>query len=203
MTLIACLDCDLLQRERAEAGTGVSRCCRCGAVIHRAQRHSMGHALALALACAQLWILANFLPLVTMEIRGDHLTASLPRAAWALYEHDMPELAALVFVTTTLAPALELAAMIYLLLGLRVGIPQSRFALAFRWVQRLRAWGMIDVLMLGILVALVKLSSLARVAPGLGLWSFAALLVLMAALNITFNPREVWRWFDERQPCTP
>jgi paraquat-inducible protein A len=115
----------------------------------------------------------------------------------------MPELAALVFVTTTLAPALELAAMIYLLLGLRVGIPQSRFALAFRWVQRLRAWGMIDVLMLGILVALVKLSSLARVAPGLGLWSFAALLVLMAALNITFNPREVWRWFDERQPCTP
>jgi paraquat-inducible protein A len=57
---------------------------------------------------------------------------------------------------------------------------------------------MIDVLMLGILVSLVKLAALATVVPGVALWSFAALLVLLALLNSSISTRDLWHWSAER-----
>jgi paraquat-inducible protein A len=201
--LLACLHCDLLQREVPLSGGGAAKCSRCGTILYRHNRHSIDHALALALACAQVLILANLFPLVTLDIRGDRLSASVPQAAWTLYQHDMPELAGLVFITTILAPGVEVAAMIYLLLGLRLKRGRARFAPIFRLIEIIRGWGMIDVLMLGILVAVVKLSSLATVVPGIALWAFASLLVLLPVLNAIFNPRDVWRWFDDRYSCMP
>ena len=57
---------------------------------------------------------------------------------------------------------------------------------------------MIDVLMLGMLVALVKLAALATVVPGIALWSFAVLLVLLTVLSSSFSTRDLWRWSIER-----
>jgi paraquat-inducible protein A len=50
---------------------------------------------------------------------------------------------------------------------------------------------MIEVFMLAMLVAVVKLSSLARVVPGPAMWAFAALTVLFAVLA-SFDPRTLW-----------
>jgi paraquat-inducible protein A len=60
-----------------------------------------------------------------------------------------------------------------------------------------------DVLALGILVALTKISELARVDLGIGLSAVAALTVLFAALATTFDAREVWKrieWADNNVP---
>jgi len=57
---------------------------------------------------------------------------------------------------------------------------------------------MIDVLMLGILVSLVKLAALATVVPGVALWSFAALLVLLTLLSSSISTRDLWQWSEER-----
>jgi paraquat-inducible protein A len=58
---------------------------------------------------------------------------------------------------------------------------------------------MVDVLMLGMLVSVVKLASLAQVIPGVALWSVAGLLVVFAALGLSFTPQDVWLWHSERQ----
>jgi paraquat-inducible protein A len=82
--------------------------------------------------------------------------------------------------------------MAWLLLPLRLGRVPPRFALVFRVLQAVRPWGMVEVFMLGVLVSMVKLANLAALVPGIALWSFGALMVLMAAAAAVFDPRELW-----------
>jgi paraquat-inducible protein A len=50
----------------------------------------------------------------------------------------------------------------------------------------------VEVFFLAVLVALVRLTSFAVVEVGPGLWCFAALMLLMAAIGANFDPRELW-----------
>jgi paraquat-inducible protein A len=82
--------------------------------------------------------------------------------------------------------------MIYLLVPLRFCRLPYRFDVVFRLLQLARPWGMTEVLILGMLVALVKLAHIASVVPGTALWTFGVLMVLLAAASGAFDPREFW-----------
>ena len=196
--LLACPQCDLLQKHAHSAPQSRARCRRCGAVVALPRHASIDRPLALALTCAQVFVLANVFPLVSMNVQGDTISTTMPRAVWALHQHHMTGLALLVLVTTLLAPGIQIASILTLLVCLRLRRGQHYFARLFRLVQAIRVWGMIDVLMLGILVSLVKLAALATVVHGVGLWSFAALLVLLTLLSSCFSTRDLWRWSEER-----
>jgi paraquat-inducible protein A len=58
-------------------------------------------------------------------------------------------------------------------------------------LQMLRPWGMVEVFLLGVLVAIVKLGSMAQVIPGAALWAFVGLTVLLTVV-MSFNPRAFW-----------
>jgi len=196
--LLACPQCDLLQKHTHSAAQGRARCGRCGAIVAPPRHASIDRPLALALTCAQVFVLANVFPLVSMNVQGDTISTTMPRAVWALYQHHMAGLALLVLVTTLLAPGIQIASILSLLVCLRLRRGQHHFARLFRLVEVIRVWGMIDVLMLGILVSLVKLAALATVVPGVALWSFAALLVLLSLLSSSFSTRDLWHWSQER-----
>ena len=70
------------------------------------------------------------------------------------------------------------------------------FAFVFRMHQSVQPWGMIEVFLLGVLVSLVKLAHLAGVVAGIALWSFAALMLLMAAIASVFDARALWARVD-------
>ena len=59
-------------------------------------------------------------------------------------------------------------------------------------MQAVRPWVMVEVFMLGVLVAFVKLNGLASVIPGPGLWAFGAVMVLAAAMASAFDHEHVW-----------
>ena len=197
--LLACPQCDLLQRHRLLTSPRRAHCPRCDALVVPARSASLGRPLALALACAEVFVLANVFPLVSLNVHGDTLSTTMPRAVWVLYEHDMALLAVLVFVTTLLAPAIQIAATLTLLACLRLKRGQQHFARLFRLVLAIRVWGMLDVLMLGILVSLVKLAALATIVPGVALYSFAALLVLLTLLSTSFSTGDLWQWAEEQR----
>jgi len=79
---------------------------------------------------------------------------------------------------------------------------------ARKWVGELlrgaafmQPWSMVEVMILGILIALIKIAELALVEPGIGMYAVGALVVLLTAIGITFNPDEIWRridWVDPR-----
>jgi len=68
----------------------------------------------------------------------------------------------------------------------------------YRLIDVIGPWAMLDVFLLAILVALVKLGELATVLPGRGLFAFAAMVVLTILATTSFDPAQIWETPDER-----
>ncbi|MBK5122427.1 paraquat-inducible protein A [Burkholderia sp. R-69980] len=200
-SLIACHECDLLQSETPLVEGGTGRCQRCGVFLYRYQSVPTAHdrTLAFTLAAAILFVVANRFPIFGLWVNGTLVEATLFGAASALYADGMWPIAGLVFVTTILMPSLNILAVIYLLLPLHTGGFPHRPEIILRVLRHVAPWGMIEVLMLGMLVALVKLQHIATVVPGVAIWAFGAVMVLLAAAAATFNPRDIWARIDALQ----
>ncbi|POZ60442.1 paraquat-inducible protein A [Chromobacterium alticapitis] len=195
----ACHDCDLLLRLPAAAEERSSvRCPRCGAALYEQGRDALPLSCALLLAGLVVFVIANSYPVLTLEIAGNRNAATLWQTALALRGQDMPEVALLVLFTGIVMPALELSSMLYLQLPLLQGRAPAGFAAVMRLHGLVRPWCMVEVFMLGVLVSLVKLVHLASVQPGIGLWAFFALIVLMAASAARFRPHQLW---ERHQAC--
>jgi len=197
--VLACHECDLLQREIRLAPGRVAQCSRCGAELYRAAHNSVSHTLAFSLAAAVLFLIANVNPIVGLEMQGTRNATNLLGAVHTIWEQGMPAVATLVFLTTFLLPAIELSAMIYLLLPLKLGKIPPGLPAIMRILQVIKPWGMVEVFMLGVLVALVKLTHFASVIPGLALWSYGALTLMLAAAAASFDIRDVWERVPPRQ----
>ena len=190
--LTACHECDLLQREAALPQGGVAHCRRCGAELYRSHPHSLERTLALTAGAIVLFIMANSFPIIGLQLDGQVIQTTLFNTVRTLWDEEMRSVAALVFVTTIAMPALQLFAVAYLVLPLRLGRVPAHFGLVFRMLQSVRPWGMVEVFMLGVLVSLVKLAHLAGVVAGVALWSFAALMLVMAGITAVFDARGLW-----------
>jgi paraquat-inducible protein A len=191
--LIACHECDLLQREAVSLPMrGKALCCRCGAVLYRNNPNGLDRTLAYALGAAVVFVLANAFPIVGLDAQGNRTSTTLLHTVRVLHDEGMTSVAALVFVTTFLVPALEIAALVYLLAPLQLGRVPPHFGRVFRLVHAVRPWGMVEVFLLGTLVSLAKLAHLAHVEVGIALWSFAALMVLLAAAAAAFDSHALW-----------
>ena len=190
--LTACHECDLLQREPPLPSGGIASCPRCHAVLFRHTPDMVNRGLAYTLGAVILFIVANAYPIVGLEVQGTLNQTSLYGAVETIWDNDMVGVAILVFVTTILIPALELSLMAYILLPLRLGWLPGGLPTILRTLHAMRPWSMTQVFILGVLVSLVKLAHLAHVVPGLALWSFGGLILLLTAAVCTFNPHELW-----------
>ena len=144
------------------------------------------------MAAIFLFAIANAFPIVGVKLQGQVIQTTLFDTVRTLYSEDMKSVAVLVFVTAMLMPAIKLFALTYLYLPLRLGRAAPHFALVFRMLRAVHPWSMVEVFLLGILVSVIKLENLASVVPGIALWSFGALMLLMAALAAVFDPRGLW-----------
>lgn len=148
------------------------------------------------ITAAVLFLPANVFPLFALEARGARISATLWGIVQILVRRDMPIVALMVFATAMLAPALQIAAMLYLLLPLRGGRVPVGFALVMRWVERIRQWNMAEVFMVGALVSVTRLSSFATLTPDVALWAYGGLTLSLAAASASFDPADLWNRAD-------
>ncbi len=197
MSLIACHECDLIQHRIDLPKNGKAQCRRCGVVLYRFIPNSIDRTIALAISGLVLFVCANVFPFMAFEVSGRSTQATLFSGAVDLYMQQMWELALLVFVTCIGAPLMQLILMLYIFIPLKFGRLPAYTPLVFRSLREVQAWNMIEVFMLGILVALVKLTKMATIVPGLALWSFMALIVVLTAAAAAIDPELVWHKLDE------
>jgi len=190
--LLACPECDLLQSDSAVPRPRKALCVRCGAIVYQRHPHGLERTAALTAAALVLFAIANAFPILSLELQGERTDATLAGAVAALWSQNMQLVAALVAFTAIAMPLAELAALAWLLVPLRFGLRAPYFGAVFQWLQFASRWGMVEVFVLGALVSLVKLGHLANVEPGIALWSFAALMLVMAAIEANFDPRDLW-----------
>ena len=196
--LIACHECDLLQHIPHQRHGGKSCCRRCNAVLHRSVRDSLDRTLALTFAGLVLFIVANSFPFLSFKMQGQVTQTTLATGVIDLYRQGMWELALLVLLTSILVPLMQLLLLIYILLPIKFNRTPWKLAQVFRFQQGLGPWGMMEVFMLGILVAVVKLLDMAQILPGLALWSFAILIFVLAGAAAALDPEIIWERAGDR-----
>ncbi|ALX12939.1 paraquat-inducible protein A [Burkholderia cepacia JBK9] len=204
--LIACHECDALLHKPRLSGREVARCPRCGALLYRNSAAQIERICALALAALITFTIAQAFPILEMDVNGNRVQTTLIGAIDALWHQDMAVVGVMVFCSTVLFPLVEMAALLYLLLPMRRGVVPPGFNFVLRAIELARPWSMIEVFMLGILVTIVKMVSLARVVPDAALFAFGA-LTLMIAVVLMFDPRTLWDIADDlragRSPGQP
>lgn len=194
---LICEHCDTLYRPVALRRGETSLCLRCGAVLARARRLSVQQQLALALTAAILFIFANAFPVISISLEGLSNAATLFESVQALNHGRITPMAGVTCLTIILAPLLQVTLLCWILLFACRDQVAPGFALCMRTLEHLRPWSMLEVCLLGILVAIIKLGGMLDVHAGVGLWALAMLTVLL----ITLSGKEVrylWSHFEGR-----
>ncbi len=192
-SLVACPDCDLLHRLPPMQYGERAKCSRCGAVLYHKKRDTLDHTVALSCAGLVFFFLANIFPFMSFKLEGRVQSSVLISGVKELFVQDMWVVALLVLAVSIVIPLLKILSMLYVLFPLtrQRRLPHASFV--FRWVEVFHPWAMLDVYMLGVIVAIVKLSDLATLDLGVALFSFGALIVTMAAADATLDSHAVWK----------
>jgi paraquat-inducible protein A len=190
--LIACEQCDAVFEKLSLANGEIARCTRCGAEMDRNAQGRRNHLLPLTIASLIIFVIANIFPIVEMELQGLHSQTTLVGAVLSLATEGISMVALLVLATTILFPLMQMLILFYLLVPSSNAEHRPAFSILIRMMQTLRPWGMIEVFLLGVLVALIKLYNMATIIPGIALWAFCMLTVMLTVV-VSFNPRYLWR----------
>lgn len=200
--LIGCPNCDLLQRLPDLSSGAAARCPRCDEELWRRREDSLNRVLALTIAAAILYVIANSVPMLGLTVVGRSASTTVIGGAEHLWTNGQQIVAGLVLLTAVIAPALEIGFMLAIAIGGRRERPPKQLGVLLRGYRMIRTWSMIEVMMLGVLVALVKIADYATVIPGIALFVLGTLVFLLAAIQSNFDPREVWsriEWAESRR----
>ena len=182
----ACPECDLLLNSTLLNDSEHAHCPRCGLLLARSHKHSIERTLSLSVAGFILIFPTMTLPMIGIKIMGNSSDDILWSGVLTLFEEDMWAVAIVVLLVSILFPIIHIVLSLLVSGHLFFQRPHAYLASWMRWIQHLDEWVMLEVYMLGIIVACVKLMSIAQLKFGLGLYAFVPLLIItrLSASNL-------------------
>ena len=190
-----CPHCGLLCRLPPRLPGFVAECPRCGEALWRMRRAGRRLPLACALAALVFYLFALVAPFLEITAFGRFSQAGLTTGPVQLAAQGYMAIAALVFTLTLLAPGVQLGILLLTLGGLR-HLPHRLLTPLFRWYERLTPWAMIDVYLLGFLVAYTRLTAMATVHLDTALYALAGCMICMTAAQANLDTEAIWRRLD-------
>lgn len=203
-SLLNCHACGKLSREPRQRAHALA-CPRCGAPLHRRKPNSIRRTWALVITAVIFYLPANLYPIMTIRMMGEGEPHTILGGVVALLEAKSYPSAILVLFASIMVPLVKLLGLSFLLLSVQLRWhwrPRDR-TLAYRIIEMIGRWSMIDVFMVSILVALVNLGALAVVEPGLGAVFFCSVVIVTMFAAASFDPRLIWDSLedgDDRRP---
>jgi paraquat-inducible protein A len=199
-SLVACPHCDLLQRLPNLTVAASARCPRCNEELWRRREDPLNRTFALAVAAAIVYLVANSVPMLRLTVVGREAATTVIGGAQDLWNSGQQLVAILVLFTAVIFPALQIVFTLVIVLGARARSVPFWVGKLLRHHRTTQTWSMIEVMMLGVLVALVKIADYATVIPGTALYMLGVLIVLIAAMQVSLEPREIWDKIEWAQP---
>lgn len=181
--LVVCEQCDAVHRWRPLASDEVAHCRRCAAVIARGHLLGVHALLALTIAAAVVLLIANLSPIVEIRLGGGHTAATLPESIALIWDRGERLVAVSAALTAIVAPALLIGLRLVILVPLARGRRSPVFAWCMRALREAWRWSMVEVMTVAAAISIVRLASMASATPGPGVLAFAALALLLAALE--------------------
>jgi len=191
--LVACPGCDLLHHRRALEVGEFARCSRCADVIQTRKPHTVDRSLAAVLASIILLLVSLCLPFLSLSRAGLASNISVLDAVAALWFSHMRWLGIMTLAFIVLLPLARLLLLGWVLWRIRFNRKVRRtMRTAFRWSIRIEPWAMADIFMVGVVVSLVKISTLANLHMGLAFWSLLLLIAISCYINLALCKDTIW-----------
>jgi paraquat-inducible protein A len=183
MPPLICRDCDTVYRPVSLRRGDIALCRRCGASLARHYSVTAETGLALAVAAALLFAIANLMPILSIRVAGVETQANIWYAIRSMQQGWISVAALGLALTTFLIPLAQIALLLWVLTFVTLSRPPPAFRQVMTLLHRLRPWSMTEVFLLGALVAVVKLASWVPITIGAGMWALAGLTVILASLG--------------------
>jgi paraquat-inducible protein A len=197
--LVACESCDLLH-EGVELGRGLrAACSRCGQRLYGSPIDSLERTLAFSISALVLLVIANVFPFLNFSLEGQSQENHIVTGVMDLFQSGFEPLAGLVLLTTILAPFLEIILNLWALIPLLLGFRFPGVVFAARTSARLSHWSMLEVYLLAVIVAVVKLAMMATVALDLGAYAFFGLIAMLTGARWALETDALWSRIEATQ----
>jgi paraquat-inducible protein A len=195
---VICRYCGLLQQVPALVAPAAVSCAQCGVTLRRVQRNSFARGLACSLTGLALLVIACIMPLMSVSTSGITLGADLFSGPRRLDEQGVWELALVVLFTTAVAPLLKLLGTSYVLLALHLPRPPQHLRSIFVWMGKLGAWSMVEVYLIGVFVAYVKLVDIVHIDVGVAVFALVGVMVATVAADALLDRQAVWEELERK-----
>ena len=199
-TQIACHECDLLVAVPALQPRQHAHCPRCNFLLTAKRPDAQNKILAYSITALIFLGLANLFPFITLNARGMEQSVTLLDSIAILFHEEHQLLAAVVFASIAIIPAMLLTGLAYVSISIRLGrvLPGARACL--RWAIALGPWNMAEIFLIGILISFIKIVALADVELGLSFWAYTLFTLGVVLVTLNFDRREVWSQLDRHRP---
>jgi len=190
----SCDTCGLTQRVEDLAPGTTAECIRCGSTVLSRPLGGADVTLALTLAALVLYVPANIYPILRMSLYGTYSENTVWDGVVSLIQYNEYLVAAIVFLASIVIPLLKLLGLGFLVATVKWGKGRRLRGRTriFQFIDAIGPWAMLDVFLLAVLVALVKLGDIGRVIPGPGLVAFTCVVILTMLASQSFDPKLMW-----------
>lgn len=193
----ACPECDLLLNPAEPKVGDKAHCPRCGLLLSRPSKQSVERTFALSIAGLILFFPSVLLPMVGITLMGNANTGLLFSGVVALFNDGMVAVAIVIFLASILFPLVHIVLSLFISGHLYFNRPNRYLVHWMRWMHYLDEWVMLEVYMLSIIVACVKLMALAQLKFGFGLYAFVALIIITTLLTSGLDNELFWQRIDQ------
>jgi len=190
--IIACQVCGLVQRAASASPKATLRCARCNSLLYRHKTNSRGRTAAFSLAALFFYVPANIYPILRMNYLGRYSESTVWDGVTGLFQQGQWAVAVIVFCASILVPLLKLLGLFLLVMKWPPAAPRIQTNI-YKVIATIGPWAMLDVFLLAILVALVKLGTFSNVRPGPGIVAFSAVVIFTLLASSSFDSRLIWQ----------
>jgi paraquat-inducible protein A len=193
-SLVSCHSCHLLSKAASASKGTYAICPRCGTRLHARKPNSIARTWALVIAALIFYIPANVLPITHVISFGKAQSDTIMSGVIYFVKSGSWPIALVIFVASVFVPLLKLFLLTFLLISVQRKSKWRRKdrTRLYRVTEAVGRWSMVDIYVVTILVALVKLGSLATIQAGAGAIFFAGVVIITIFAAMGFDPRLIW-----------
>lgn len=171
-----------------------SVCSRCETKGHARRKNSLQWTMALLVTSVLLYIPANLLPIMITQALGTKITSTIMAGVVLLWGEGSYPVAMVIFIASIMVPSLKMLAIGWLCWDANSDkkIDRERLHVIYEMVEFVGRWSMIDVFVIAVLSALVRMGQLMSIYPDIGALLFAGVVILTMFAAMTFDPRLIW-----------
>ena len=203
-----CHECHLTVKLPLLTHKQAAVCPRCG--LQLTVYHHNASQRIIALATTSLIFLLASLPFefLSFSASGQYQSIDILGSLWILVEKDYALLALLQAIVVLILPAFVLMSLLYLLVPLQLGLRPKRADWVVKTLFNLLPWTMAEIFLIGVLVSLIKIVSMADIGLGLSFFAFLLFTIFMTITLLYVDKYQLTLLIDseveeEHKPINP